>query len=109
MRPRHTPSNVRETSGEEEAAKAPPYRTLPMQALDHTAGYLLAFDSASQPRFSAPMLLWIRRFGNLHPLAAFGEGRLVDPEVKAVSTTIERDPGDVDIGWEGQEGLMMRE
>lgn len=46
-------------------------------------------------------LLWIRRFGNLHPLAAFGEGRALpprsvppDPEVAAVTTTIERDPGD---------------
>jgi hypothetical protein len=53
-------------------------------------------------------LLWIRRFGNLHPLTAFGEGRPLpprcvplDPEVAAVSTTIERDPGDV--GWDGQE------
>ncbi len=51
-------------------------------------------------------LLWIRRFGNLHPLAAFGEGRALpprsvplDPEVAAVSTTIERDPGD--LGREG--------
>ena len=44
-------------------------------------------------------LLWIRRFGNLHPLAAFGEGRPLpprcDPEVVAVSRTIERDPGDL--------------
>jgi len=38
---------VRETSGEEEAAKLPPYRTLPMQALDHAAGYLLAFGIAA--------------------------------------------------------------
>jgi hypothetical protein len=38
---------VRETFGEEEAAKLPPYRTLPMQALDHAAGYLLACGIAS--------------------------------------------------------------
>jgi len=38
---------VRETSGEEEAAKLPPYRALPMQALDHAAGYLLAFGIAA--------------------------------------------------------------
>jgi hypothetical protein len=35
------------TSGEEEAAKLPPYRALPMQALDHTAGYLPAFGIAT--------------------------------------------------------------
>jgi hypothetical protein len=53
-------------------------------------------------------LLWIRGFGNLHPLTAFGEGRPLPPrcvpllsEVAAVSTTIERDPGDV--GWDGQQ------
>jgi hypothetical protein len=34
---------VRETEGEEAAAKLPPYRAMPMQALDHAAGYLLAF------------------------------------------------------------------
>ena len=46
-------------------------------------------------------LLWIRRFGNLHPQDAFEDGpplppRAVplDPEVAALSTTIERDPGD---------------
>ena len=51
-------------------------------------------------------LLWIRRFGNLHPLAAFGEGPALpprtvplNPEVAAVSMTIERDPGD--FGREG--------
>ena len=44
--PRHTLSTSCETSGEEEAAKLPPYRTLPIQALDHTAGYLLAFGIA---------------------------------------------------------------
>ena len=38
---------VRETSGEEEVAELPPYRTLPMQALDHAAGYLLAFGIAA--------------------------------------------------------------
>jgi hypothetical protein len=38
---------VRETVGEEEAAKLPPYRVLPMQALDHAAGYLLAFGIAA--------------------------------------------------------------
>jgi hypothetical protein len=53
-------------------------------------------------------LLWIRRFGNLHPVAAFEEGRplpsrcaSLDPEVAAVSTTIERDPGD--FGCDGRE------
>lgn len=58
-------------------------------------------------------LLWIRRFGNLHPLTAFGEGRPLppscvplDPEVAAVSTTIERDPGDFGSG--GQQ-LEMEE
>jgi len=46
-------------------------------------------------------LLWVRRFGFVHPLTAFGEGpplpprtMPLDPEVAAVSTTIERDPGD---------------
>ena len=37
----------RPDSGEEEAAKLPPYRALPMQALDHAAGYLLAFGIAA--------------------------------------------------------------
>ena len=53
-------------------------------------------------------LRWIRRIGNLRPVTAFGEGRPLpprcmplDPEVAAVSTTIERDPGDV--RWDGQE------
>ena len=57
-------------------------------------------------------LSWIRRFGNLNPLAAFGEGRPLpprcvplDPEIAAVSTTIERDPGDVGWDSDGQEGL----
>lgn len=57
-------------------------------------------------------LQWIRGFGNLHPVTAFGEGSPLpprsaplDPEVAAVSTTIERDPGDV--GWDGQEGGTM--
>ena len=39
--------HVRERSGEEEAAKLPPYRALPMQALDHTAGYLPASGIAA--------------------------------------------------------------
>ena len=38
---------VREASGEEEAAKLPPYRALPMQALDHAVGYPLAFGIAA--------------------------------------------------------------
>jgi len=62
-------------------------------------------------------LLWIRRFGNLDPLAAFGEGpplpsrcAPLDPEVAAVSTTIERDPGDFgfDGGEEGQRMSVIR-
>ncbi|KAF8260982.1 CoA-transferase family III domain-containing protein [Lactarius quietus] len=105
---------VRATHGEDEAASLPPYRALPMQALDHAAGHLLAFGIAAalcktvteggswQVRVSlSATLLWIRRFGNIHPRAAFGEGlplppRTVplDPEVAALSTTIERDPGD---------------
>ena len=38
---------VRETEGEEAAAELPPYRAMPMQALDHAAGYLLAFGVAA--------------------------------------------------------------
>jgi hypothetical protein len=38
---------IHETRGEEEAATLPPYRALPMQALDHAAGYLLAFGIAA--------------------------------------------------------------
>jgi len=38
---------IRETEGEEVAAKLPPYRAMPMQALDHAAGYLLAFGIAA--------------------------------------------------------------
>ena len=38
---------IRETEGEEAAAKLPPYRKMPMQALDHAAGYLLAFGIAA--------------------------------------------------------------
>ncbi|KAI0279613.1 CoA-transferase family III domain-containing protein [Russula aff. rugulosa BPL654] len=103
---------VRETSGEEEAAKLPPYRTLPMQALDHAAGALCkTVTEGGSWRVHVSLsatLQWIRRFGNSHPITAFGEGRPLpprcvplDPEVEAVSTTIERDPGD--IGWDGQE------
>jgi hypothetical protein len=53
-------------------------------------------------------LLWIRRFGNIHSRVAFGEGPKLplrgvplDPEVEALSTTIERDPGD-----EGGDGAL---
>lgn len=61
-------------------------------------------------------LLWIRRFGNLHPLAAFGDGHALpprsvplDPEVAALSTTIERDPGDfVSEGGGGQSMSAIR-
>ncbi|KAH9165521.1 CoA-transferase family III [Lactarius sanguifluus] len=94
---------VRATRGEEEAAALPPYRKLPMQALDHAAGQLLAFGIAAalcktvteggswRVRVSlSATLLWIRRFGNLDPLAAFGEGPALpprcvplDPEVDA--------------------------
>lgn len=55
---------VRETSGEEEAAKLPPYRTLPMQSLDHAAGYLLVFGIAAAlcktvtVRLTEPCLLY---------------------------------------------------
>ena len=38
---------VRETEGEEAVAELPPYRAMPMQALDHAAGYLLAFGVAA--------------------------------------------------------------
>lgn len=38
---------IRETEGEEAAAELPPYRAMPMQALDHAAGYLLAFGIAA--------------------------------------------------------------
>lgn len=136
---------VREVAGEEQAAKLPPYRALPMQVLDHAAGYLLAFGIAAalcktvtvrvfslsrnpthgltgeqeggswRVRVSlSATLLWIRRFGNLHPLTAFDEGpplppRVVppDPEVAAVSTTIERDRGDFGRGEGGVEGQRM--
>ena len=57
-------------------------------------------------------LLWIRHFGNLHPVTAFGEGpplpprvMPLDPEIAAVSTTIERDPGD--FGRDEGEGQTM--
>jgi hypothetical protein len=59
-------------------------------------------------------LLWIRRFGNLHPFTAFGEGRPLpprcvplDPEVAVASTTIGRDPGDAGWDGDGQEGRTM--
>jgi len=54
---------VRETSGEDEAAKLPPYRTLPMQALDHAAGYLLAFDIAA----ALCKTVTVSSHTNLHP------------------------------------------
>ncbi|KAI9507242.1 CoA-transferase family III [Russula earlei] len=114
---------IREMAGEEEAAKLPPYRALPMRALDHAAGFLLAFGIAAALCKTATeggswevrvtlgaTLLWIRRFGNLHPVTAFGEGPPLpprgvplDPEIEAVSTTIERDPGDFG-GRSGGEG-----
>lgn len=52
----------------------------------------------------------------MHPLTAFGEGLPLpprgvplDPEVAAVSTTIERDPGDFGdgVGAGGVEGCRM--
>ena len=59
--------------------------------------------------------LWIRRFGNLHPLTAFGEGRPLpphcvplDPEVASVSTRIERDPGDFGGFGGGQDSEGQR-
>jgi hypothetical protein len=80
-----------------------------MQALDHAAGYLLAFGIAAalcktvtvRENLSplshhlvivlqeggswrvhvslSATLLWIRRLGSLHPLSAFGEGRPLPP------------------------------
>jgi hypothetical protein len=38
---------VRVTRGEDEANALPPYRALPVRALDHAAGHLLAFGIAA--------------------------------------------------------------
>jgi len=120
---------IRETFGDEEADKLPPYRALPMQALDHAAAYLLAFGIAAalcktatdggswQVRVTlSATLLWIRRFGFLTPDTAFGEGPPLpprgvplDPEVAAASTTVECDPGDFGGGeGEGQKMSFIR-
>ena len=56
-------------------------------------------------------LLWIRRFGNMHPSVAFGEGPKLplrtDPEVVALSTTVERDPGDFGGSEEGPQRMTV--
>ncbi|KAI0265609.1 CoA-transferase family III domain-containing protein [Gloeopeniophorella convolvens] len=99
---------VRATQGADAAAGLPPYRALPMQALDHAAGYLLAFGiiaalsktvtEGGSWRVHVSLgatLLWLRRLGTVDAARAFGEGRALpprgvplDPEVAAVSTTI---------------------
>jgi hypothetical protein len=54
------------TSGEE-AAKLPPYRTLPMQAVDHAAGYLLAFGIAAALCKTVTVSYIVVLMRNTHP------------------------------------------
>ncbi|KAI0061764.1 CoA-transferase family III [Artomyces pyxidatus] len=102
---------VRSKGGD--VSSLPPYRALPMQALDHAAGYLLAFGinaalcktitegGSWRVHISLGATMnWIRRLGILNPYA-FEEGMPLppsvyppDPEVAALSVAIEQEPGD---------------
>ncbi|KAI0754607.1 CoA-transferase family III [Daedaleopsis nitida] len=83
-------------------------KALPMQALDHAAGYMLAFGIQAalcktiteggtwEVRVSlAAVGHWIRSLGRLEPQVAFGEGRplpprsMRDPEVATLTTRVE--------------------
>ncbi|KAI0683087.1 CoA-transferase family III [Earliella scabrosa] len=82
-------------------------KPLPMQALDHAAGYVLAFGIQAalcktiteggswEVRVSlAAVGQWIRSLGRVDPMVAFGEGRplprrsMADPEVELFTTQI---------------------
>jgi hypothetical protein len=76
---------VRETSGEEEAAKLPPYRSLPMQTLDHAVGFLLAFGIAA---------LLCKTVTNDKCDSVVGEDRVVDQTVLA------------ELRWQGWPGKL---
>ncbi|KZT00500.1 CoA-transferase family III [Laetiporus sulphureus 93-53] len=92
----------------------PTPKVLPMQALDHAAGYLLAFGinaalcktltegGSWEVRVSlAAMGHWIRSLGRLDPETAFGRGlpfprSMVpqDPEIAALATELVQSDGD---------------
>ncbi|VDB91784.1 unnamed protein product [Peniophora sp. CBMAI 1063] len=94
----------------DELAALPPYRALPMQALDHAAGYFLAFGIAAalcrtiteggswEVHVSlAETMLWIKNLGTLDPAQAFGEELALPtkaslpphPEIAGLYTTLE--------------------
>ncbi|EIW81119.1 CoA-transferase family III [Coniophora puteana RWD-64-598 SS2] len=93
----------------------PPPKPLPMQALDHVAGYFLAFGinaalcktitegGSWEVRVSlAAIGQWIRSLGRLDPAEAFSpqakgfpkQTAPVDPEVAGFSTSLTESPGD---------------
>ncbi|KAG0704829.1 CoA-transferase family III [Suillus ampliporus] len=92
----------------------PEPRALPMQALDHVAGYFLAFGIQAaiartiieggswEVRVSlAAVAQWLRSLGQLPPKTAFGDGKPLpkqtvprDPEVAALSITLHEASGD---------------
>ncbi|KAI0316654.1 CoA-transferase family III domain-containing protein, partial [Amylostereum chailletii] len=100
-------AHVRESEGD--ATRLPPFRALPMQALDHAAGYLLAFGIASALGRTITeggswkvhvslyaTMRWIRALGTLDPVTAFGPDAHplpprvlpLHPEVEAVSVVV---------------------
>ncbi|KIJ17882.1 hypothetical protein PAXINDRAFT_175615 [Paxillus involutus ATCC 200175] len=99
-------------SGEEVKGKPRP-KALPLQALDHCAGYLLAFGihaalaktitegGSWEVRTSlAAVGQWLRSLGRLSPQVAFGDGRSLpprsiplDPEISSLSVTLHEGKG----------------
>ncbi|KAG1743209.1 CoA-transferase family III [Suillus paluster] len=89
-------------------------RPLPVQVLDHVAGYFLAFGiqaaiartitegSSWEVRVSlAAVAQWLRSLGQIPPKLAFGDGKPLpkqripqDPEVAALSVTLHEATGD---------------
>ncbi|KAF9241071.1 CoA-transferase family III [Melanogaster broomeanus] len=100
-------------SGSEVKGKPEP-KALPMQALDHCSGYLLAFGihaalaktitegGSWEVRTSlAAVGQWLRSLGRLSPEVAFGEGRPLpprsvplDPEIMSFSAILHEAKGD---------------
>jgi len=94
---------------------------LPMQALDHAAGYLLAFGinaalcktvtegGSWEVRVSlAAVGQWLRSLGRLSPQVAFGEGKPMpprilpqDPEIAALAVTLQQSEGNKEGSTDG--------
>jgi len=104
----------------------PEPKALPLQALDHCGGYLLAFGihtalaktitegGSWEVRTSlAAVGQWLRSLGQLSPEVAFGEGRPfpprsipLDPEILSLSAVLHEAKGDRKRAAEGHSRTM---